>query len=54
MYNRKEDPSKTDDIRYKARLVAKGFAHNEGVDYDDIFSLVVKTYFYPVAIKSCY
>jgi hypothetical protein len=27
---------------YKARLVVKGFAQKKGIDFDDIFSLVVK------------
>jgi hypothetical protein len=27
---------------YKARLVVKGFAHKKGIDFDEIFSHVVK------------
>ena len=33
---------KKDNEQYKVRLVAKRYAQKEGIDYNEIFSLVVK------------
>lgn len=40
---KKQDPF-SQEVRYKGRLVAKGYALQEGIDYNKVFSQVVKHY----------
>ena len=42
VYAKKQGSLKGDTVRYKAKLVAKGYAQRECIDYNEVFSLVVK------------
>jgi hypothetical protein len=41
IFKRKEGSSPSEASRFKARLVAKGFSQISGIDYNDVFSLVL-------------
>lgn len=42
IFKRKEDLLGIEEPRYKAKLVVKGFTHTGGIDYNEIFSSVVR------------
>lgn len=42
VFKKKEGMSAAEGIKYKAQVVARGFSQREGVDYNEIFSRVVR------------
>ena len=53
IFKRKTDTDSNVTI-YKARLVAKGFRQVQGVDYDEIFSLVSMLKVCPNHVSNCH
>ena len=42
IFKREDDIPGVEDIRFKAHLVDKGYSQIEGVDFNDVFSPVIK------------